>query len=163
MDLHVWEMGKEYTQDGWINDKYYIENGNLVTGWKMISQKWYYFDKNSSEKVRSEKREIDGSMYYFDSEGEMLTGTLRNTNEGVIYADESGRLQKEGWYATADGKWYYFKDSVMINQDTIIDGQLYRFSSNGACDGVGITVTPGWNLIAGQYYYVKDNMIVFRK
>ena len=153
-------MGKEYTQDGWINDKYYIENGNLVTGWKMISQKWYYFDKNSSEKVRSEKREIDGSMYYFDSEGEMLTGTLRNTNEGVIYADESGRLQKEGWYATADGKWYYLKNASAVTGAVKINGNYNIFRTDGTWIKALDSTQTGWLEDNGLYYYIEEGIPV---
>lgn len=279
-------IGREYTQDGWVNDRYYIENGKLVTGWKQISGKWYYFDKYSAEKVKSGKEEINGAMYYFNSLGEMMTGFFHYMDGSMMYADANGKLQNSGWYQSAEGNWYYFKDAVAVTgaveiggnynifrkdgiwvkalnstqngwlndngeyyylengkpvindsrvvkgatyffdneglmlkncvydnhyllnsgamlvngwreilpgiysyydadgkvvskgwkkigsswyyfedeimntQDKIINGKLYKFSSNGSSDGVGRGVLSGWNLIAGQYYYIKDNEMV---
>ncbi len=57
-------------------------------------------------------------------------------------------------------QWYYFDQTNMNNQDRILDGKLYRFASNGASDGIGIDVAEGWNLVAGQYYFVKNNTLV---
>ena len=63
----------------------------------------------------------------------MLVNGWIQVNPGIyFYFDENGECVSDGW-KKINNVWYYFKDSVMINQDTIIDGQLYRFSSNGAC------------------------------
>ena len=81
------------TSDGWkLNEEgewYYQENGNLITGKKVINGAEYYFDPM----MRSEK--------------------VVRENDGYIYYDENGvkTILKNGWYhLKQDGiyHWYYF-------------------------------------------------------
>ena len=52
---------------GWIN----TENGMMVTGWKNIEDKWYYFNSVPSNPKFGEMlrgwQYIDGEYYYLDS------------------------------------------------------------------------------------------------
>lgn len=58
-----------YQQD---NSWYYLStSGNAVKGWFNSGGKWYYFDDNTSAMVTGRKY-IDGTSYYFDTNGVMV-------------------------------------------------------------------------------------------
>lgn len=67
---------------GW----WYSEGKSWVTGWRQLDSKWYYFEQ-------------DGYM-------------------------------KTGWLKDKDNKWYYLKNDGSMAYDTIVDG--YKIGSNGA-------------------------------
>jgi len=67
---------------GW----WYSEGKSWVTGWRQLDSKWYYFEQ-------------DGYM-------------------------------KTGWLKDKDNKWYYLKNDGSMAYDTVIDG--YKIDSNGA-------------------------------
>ncbi|WP_415349074.1 cell wall-binding protein [Clostridium perfringens] len=77
------EDGSWDTSEGWKSFKnleyspdlkwaYVESNGRLASGWKMIGGQWYYFDEGTGIMV-TEKRDINGKLYEFNS-----NGTLKN-------------------------------------------------------------------------------------
>ena len=60
----------EYSPD--LQWAYVESNGRLASGWKMIGGQWYYFDEGNGFMV-TEKRDINGKFYEFNS-----NGTLKN-------------------------------------------------------------------------------------
>ena len=57
-----------------------------AVGWQQIDGSWYYFDTNGS--ACTGWQEIDGSWYYFDADGRMARDT-----------------EIDGYYVNADGIW----------------------------------------------------------
>lgn len=47
-----------------------------------------------------------------------------------------------------------------MTRDQIIEGKLYQFGSNGVWNGQIHTLTSGWKLIDGQYYYYRNGEAV---
>ena len=76
--------------------------------------------------------EEDGTWYYYDKEGKLLTG--RQTIDGVqLYFDKNGK-QVKGSLVDIDGKTYYFdKDSraMWTNSTLEKDGKTYIIDENG--------------------------------
>ena len=89
---------------GWINTEngsYYIdpENGMMVTGWKNIEGKWYYFNSVPSNPKFGEMlrgwQYIDGEYYYLDAvspkrlqrNGGNSGGSSHSTNSGAKSSD----------------------------------------------------------------------------
>ena len=89
---------------GWINTEngsYYIdpENGMMVTGWKNIEGKWYYFNSLPSNPKFGEMlrgwQYIDGEYYYLDAvspkrlqrNGGNSGGSSHSTNSGAKSSD----------------------------------------------------------------------------
>lgn len=89
---------------GWINTEngsYYIdpENGMMVTGWKNIEGKWYYFNSLPSNPKFGEMlrgwQYIDGEYYYLDAvspkrlqrNGDNSGGSSHSTNSGAKSSD----------------------------------------------------------------------------
>ena len=74
------------------NDTYYFDaTGNMVTGWvQTIDNKWYFFEnaKTSEEgKMQIGWKQVNGTWYYFGSDGAMYYNTL--TPDG-FFVDANG-------------------------------------------------------------------------
>ena len=146
------------TKDGWIQaggKYYYIENGKLVT---------------------SKAYKINGSWYAFNYAGEMYVNTnvyyrYEDGSENYYRAKADGSLYCSEWYQDFNQNWYYYDENAKMARGTTKIGKtIYEFdnegilAANGAvlmgttyrlADQNGIWVeTPGWALVAGNWYYV---------
>ena len=116
----VCECGEIYTGSGLveINGKaYYITNDNLVSGWLMIGEDWYYFDKTTFAGLDGE-RAADGHIKYAFEMGRVTTGTWETTEAGIRY-----------WYGPT-----YYRDTTndtKSSKPVVIDGKTYLFNRQG--------------------------------
>ena len=116
--------GVTSSQNQSVNKSNHGSNNGLTVGWKKINGSWYYFKSDGSKATGWLK---DGSTwYYLKSSGEMQTGWLKE-NGMWYYLDDSGAM-KTGWYQVS-GKWYYSYSSGALAVNTTVDG--YRVKSNG--------------------------------
>ena len=77
-----------------VQDTYYFDdNGYMITGWLQTKdEKWYFFDISDNEdlgKMIVGWKEVQGSYYYFNLDGTMMTGGIT----------------PDGYTIGADGKW----------------------------------------------------------
>lgn len=141
-------------------DEYYVdESGKRVMDqWVSVANEdswdspdapdffWHYYGKNGKAAV-SKWQSVNDQWYYFNDQGQMLTGMI-TLEDGTYYlGDENDGIMKTGWIQleneTDDPEqthsWYYFdKNGRMVeNQiDKKIDGFYYTF-----VDGV---MQTGW-------------------
>ena len=116
--------GVTSSQNQSVNKSNHGSNNGLTVGWKKINGSWYYF-KSDGSKVTGWLK--DGSTwYYLKSSGEMQTGWLKEN--GVWYYLDSSGAMKTGWYQVS-GKWYYSYSSGELAVNTIVDG--YTVNHNG--------------------------------
>ena len=116
--------GVTSSQNQSVNSSNHSSNNGLTVGWKKINGSWYYFKSDGSKATGWLK---DGSTwYYLKSSGEMQTGWLKE-NGSWYYLDSSGAM-KTGWYQVS-GKWYYSYSSGALAVNTTVDG--YRVNSDG--------------------------------
>ena len=116
--------GVTSSQNQSVNKSNHGSNNGLTVGWKKINGSWYYFKSDGSKATGWLK---DGSTwYYLKSSGEMQTGWLKE-NGLWYYLDSSGAM-KTGWYQVS-GKWYYSYSSGELAVNTIVDG--YTVNHNG--------------------------------
>ena len=116
--------GVTSSQNQSVNKSNHGSNNGLTVGWKKINGSWYYFKSDGSKATGWLK---DGSTwYYLKSSGEMQTGWLQEKGFWY-YLDDSGAM-KTGWYQVS-GKWYYSYSSGALAVNTTVDG--YRVKSNG--------------------------------
>lgn len=132
-------------------DEYYVdENGKRVTDkWVSIANEdywdspdaseflWHYYGKNGKAVV-SKWQNVGGQWYYFNEQGQMMTGKI-TLDDGTYYlGEEDDGVMKTGWIQLENESddldethsWYYFdKNGRMIeNQvDKKIDGFYYTF------------------------------------
>jgi len=98
----------------------YLINGIPVTGWKMINNKWYYFNPSG----------IMQTGWYTDTDGHKY---ILNPSVG----SEEGTMLT-GWKKTASEQWYFFNDGKMpgypfgalVRNAVTPDG--YTVDTNGA-------------------------------
>lgn len=72
----------------WVSDsygkQYYDSKGELVTGWKKISGKQYFFD-DSGYALTGYQSDVEGNEYYFYKDGELAVNTVYDSGDGVYY------------------------------------------------------------------------------
>lgn len=98
-------------------------------------------------KTESEWVLLDGTYYYFDSNGRVTTGWGYIGN-AWYYFDEKGEIQC-GWQKIG-GSWYFFKVSVAMDHDMWIQGVCYLKSS-------GAMAVSEW--VDYNRYYVDERGI----
>ena len=110
----------EPEKDGWIKTdegwKYY-ENGQKVTGWKAVSEKWYYFNENGI--METGWASVSGHWYYLNADGSMATGWV-SVGGHWYYLNTDGTMAT-GW-ASVGGHWYYLNEDGTMASNQWIDG-----------------------------------------
>ncbi len=141
-----WVQVTENRQTVW---KYYNDNGVMIKSqWfqSPSSGLWYYFDRNGNMVTGwGDEREIEG--YWFDSSGAMATGwrTIPIEEEEYTYGPGSG--------STETGYFYFGGDGKVCEGWTRI-GESWYFLNNGYADGfVDYQMVYGEVDIDGEEYY----------
>ena len=122
---------------------YYNSKGQMQNGWQTINGKTYYFNVWYGDMVKGESK-IDGSWYYFGTDGVMRTGfvTLNDTgNTRTVYYNNKGQMQY-GWQ-TINGKTYYFNvwTGDMAKNESKIGDYWYYFGNDGVMRTGFVTLT----------------------
>lgn len=126
---------EEDKSSGWKSEgssRYYLNNGNRLTG--MLT--------------------IDGSIYYFDpaSDGALSYGWIFAENKW-FYADQSGALVS-GWRYIED-QWYWFdslEGCALATGRRVIDGHPYLLGTYG--------LVSGWCLDGDIWYYGQNGEVL---
>ena len=162
---------------GWIEengDKYYLENGSKIVGFKVIDGKTYFFSRDNTKygAMRTGKFQIGDYYYCFDDiTGEMKTGLFEYAGN-KYYANESGELQLG--YQMIDGKTYFFsRDKTMYGALKTgkfeIDGQyrifneylqtgLFEYAGNKYYADQDGNIQLGFQKYNGKtYFFSRDN------
>lgn len=110
--------------------KYNDGYGNLIkNNWYYDSTygKNYYFNKDGD--MVTGWLNLNNTWYYLNSNGAMETGWKQIGSEWY-YLNYNGKMQT-GWFKDSDDKYYYFYESTgVMAHDTTISG--YKLGSNGA-------------------------------
>lgn len=141
--------------NGWIvhNEKtFYYKDNNYVTGLNKIDGKSYYFNDNGVMQTGWVK---DGQhFYHLDDEGvrDSNAKKIYKINGKRYYLSKSGKAYK-GWQTIGD-KTYYFdtKNYAAATGITKIGANIYGFTDQGAL------YQSGWEKIGkDKYYFSKDD------
>ncbi|MCI7263021.1 MAG: glucan-binding protein [Clostridiaceae bacterium] len=107
----------------WVDDDYYVgeDGAMLVNEWvKTYSDEdqddpdedgehWYYFG-SKGKKVVDDDKKINGKTYYFNEDGEMLSGWQEIGGEAYYLGGED-----EGW--RAESQWLWLEKSGLVDDD----------------------------------------------
>jgi glucan-binding YG repeat protein len=137
----------------WKEDWYYLDPaskpipGKMVTGFKRISGKTYYFKENGV--MAKGLTKIGNDYFYFDTakanEGALVTGWVKVDGKWYYFNKTTGAAEK-GWEKIS-GVWYYFDDNgVMQTGWKKISNKWYYFTADGA-------MQSGWELVKSKWYY----------
>ena len=148
---------------------------NSSTGWKQSGSDWYYVEKGNI--VVNTIKSIGNALYYFDEYGKMLANQRYNgyylTSSGAalqskwlqdatgqrIYFGSDGKNIINGWKQIGASKYYFCNGAAVMN-NTVIDGVLYYFNSDGIYLEKSEILSNGWKLINGDYYYFENGDMV---
>ena len=107
-------------------------------GWKENEIGWWYQNSDGSYQKNGWFQDIDQNWYYFDAEGYMQTGWIRE--KGFWYfADENGKMQIG--VIQINGQVYYFNPvsgsdmGKMQTGKVTIQNKVYYFNANGTAIG----------------------------
>ena len=136
-------------KDGWIKTeegwKYY-ENGQKVTGWKAVSEKWYYFNEDGI--MATGWASIGGHWYYLNTDGTMATGWA-SVGGHWYYLNADGSMAT-GWVSVG-GHWYYLNtDGTMATGWASVGGHWYYLNADGS-------MATGWVSVGGYWYYLNTD------
>lgn len=130
----------------------YTMNGNWIqdaTGWK--------FKQNNGQDAKNQWGLINGAFYYFNNDGQMVTGWAFVNNEWYYLNPLTGSTQgmmQTGWvYSDEYKSWFYLSPSgAMMTGWQLIEGKWYYLNPNS--DGTrGAKAVNQW---IGQYF-VDEN------
>lgn len=147
---YYYQNGEPYS--GWLgykgNDYYMNEEGQAVTGWVEINGKMRYFSETGTMRtgwVTTEQgvsymlrngvaaigwRTVDGSRYYFDAHGEMLSGGWTEMDGKLFYFHANGKVAT-GW-VTLNGQVYSFHvDGHLLAKRVQQDGKSQMIPYDG--------------------------------
>ena len=140
-EYYVDETGKR-VMDQWIS----IENEDAWDSPDAAEYHWYYYGKNGKA-VISRWQKISESWYYFNEDGQMMTGKVEIDDATYYLGEANYGVMKTGWIQLENESddpemthsWYYFDTNgkMVENQvDKKISGDYYTF-----VDGV---MQTGW-------------------
>lgn len=120
------------------------------TGWIEDSNGWWYQEADGSY-PSSGWREINGSYFYFDDRGYILTNKWYQDKAGYWYWLKSGGHMAKGW-EQINGKWYFFN-----NNGEMKTGWVQYFDKWYYLDAVnGDMISKEARLVDGKYYYFNS-------
>lgn len=128
-----WMTEAGIAQKGWMSQGenfYYLGKHNkdgMQTGWQTIDGSTYYFGSNGVMKRGWQK--IGNEWYFFKSDGKLMAGD-QYLCDGYFYNfDDNGHI-KYGWDQKENGFWRYsFPDGTMaVDTRVTIDGKTYTFT-----------------------------------
>lgn len=151
IDGHPYLLGAYGLVSGWCLDGdvwYYGQNGEVLTGWLFVGNKWYWLDPDGA--MATGILHLGGYDYYLKSSGAMAVGWAFD-GLNWYYAESSGALAS-GWRLIG-GAWYWLdgtNDHKMVTGFTAIGNNQYHFSDSGA-------LSFGWFLSDGGWYFSEPS------
>ena len=104
-----------------------VRTTTTAAGWVSSGGRWWYRNADGSY-PKSTWKLINGSWYYFESDGWMATGWKKLGGEWY-YLTSSGAMAT-GW-VKLNGKYYFMNGSGVMQHDTWVDNGAYYVNSDG--------------------------------
>ena len=145
--------------DTWIGNNYVDGSGAWIpgkvkaqAGWVQSGSRWWYRHADGSY-TRNNWEMINGSWYYFDGAGWMVTGWLKLGNNWY-YLNPGNGAMVTGWLQLGS-TWYYMNGSGAMATDTWI-GNSY-VDANGVWDQSKTKAQAYWVQNNGRWLYVQED------
>lgn len=152
-------------EDGFKNDlknryggKVYLTTYDGILNVKNKTGNWdgTRFIKYDGTYVKNEFVESKGDRYYFDDEGEMVTG-WENINENTYHFTEKGVMEHDQWKKRKKGRSYLTSDGMLAVGWADIEDELYYF------DESGIMLTGKQTIGSSKCKFDDDGKLISKK
>jgi|GEM_PF-2049195 len=140
------ESESSQQRSGWYGNSYY-QAGTRVSGWQDIGGKRYYF---TAAGYMTGLMQVEGSYYYFDTQGVMLTG-WRDIGGSKHFFLDSGKAAYGS--LKISGKYYVFDI-----RGTLMTGNGKRIISVG--DGYKYYVSKSGRAVSGWIYVSSVRKVI---
>ncbi|MBR0086420.1 MAG: hypothetical protein IJL98_01625 [Lachnospiraceae bacterium] len=161
---------------------YYADHkGNLTqlsAGWNQINGIYYYVKDGAF--LTYDVVKLGGAYYGFNNYGQMYDNEAFTFNGNYYRAKDGGQLYQSAWYKEGSAWYYYTEDGRAARDFRTIGGKKYYFNNNGVMlvngavtdysgtptayyadeSGSLTKLSEGWNKQGGDYYYVKNGVIL---
>ena len=127
---------------GWVHN-----DGSLYKGWIQTDDGYYYMDLSTGIMCTGIKK-INNALYFFDTDGLMLTGLIHDVSTDKYYYAQSDGTLVIGWL-NLDGSYYHMENDGSLGTGwKTIDGSKYYFDpTSGICAlNVAMPVDGNWYL-----------------
>ena len=115
----------------------------------------YHYVLSNGNYARATWMTVNGSKYYFDGNGNAVTGFYTVSGTKYYFDPSTAKMQKNVWKTTANGKKYYFGPVGGAVTGWHTEGSTkYYLDSNG--------VVKGWKKISGKNYYFAEKLLGIR-
>ena len=151
---------------------YYYDNGKLAKGFTKIGDDYYIFNatsgmmyKDANMWVGDNPYGIEGGMYYFDENGQMVLPDIENGEKKIVEKDGNLYLMidksfaPEGLYEVG-GEYYYAQTNGLLAVDKAIYATTELLDGNGwyRFDGEGKLIKNGFADCGGKTFYFTDGI-----
>ena len=136
-----------------------VKTTTTAAGWVSSGGRWWYRNADGSY-PKSTWKLINGSWYYFESDGWMATGWKKLGGEWY-YLTSSGAMAT-GW-VKLNGKYYFMNGSGVMQHDTWVDNGAYYVNSDGVwvegktsqnrAESSRTDSAAGWVSCGGRWWY----------
>lgn len=136
-----------------------VRTTTTAAGWVSSGGRWWYRNADGSY-PKSTWKLINGSWYYFESDGWMATGWKKLGGEWY-YLTSSGAMAT-GW-VKLNGEYYFMNGSGVMQHDTWVDNGAYYVNSDGVwvegktsqnkAESSQTVSTAGWVSSGGRWWY----------
>lgn len=125
---------------------------STITGWYKDEETgdWYYYDKNGNL-VTGWFKDGGSEWYYADEDGKLVRGWFKDGGNDWYYADKDGKLVR-GWFNDGGDDWYYSDNDGKLHTGWLISplgakGKMFYF------DLMGVMQT-GWYVDGNNRFYL---------
>mgnify|MGYP001653821298 FL=1 len=131
--------------------------GPKKTGWVTENGKEYYYDEEGKPYTKSRILDLNGTLYYINSNGELRTqvGWVKD-GANWYYVTSQKALAKNGWIKSGSNWFYLNSDGVMQTGMITVYGKKYILQESGA-----MLKKTGWVQYQGNRYYMYSDGHVF--
>ena len=152
------------TAAGWVSSggRWWYRNADgsyPKSTWKLINGSWYYFESDGW--MATGWKKLGGEWYYLTSSGAMATGWVK-LNGKYYFMNGSGEMQHDTWvdngayYVNSDGVWVEGKTSQNRVESSRTDSAAGWVSGGGRWwyrEADGSYPRNSWKVINGSWYY----------
>jgi glucan-binding YG repeat protein len=142
--VHAYEVQPGWHTNGEVS-YYVLDNHQRATGLVEVDGSLYYFNQNGE--MQYGWQNIGNQTYYFDTNGKAITGKAEI--QGTTYNFQQSGALSQGW--NSDGSYYNEKGFKVASTWVYEDGSKYYFDENGQ------QVSSTWKDIEGGRYYFDEN------